>query len=350
MMKKVFMMLGASMFFFYLIFLIFFSKNLNLGLLGIIIIGSCTGILVSGIVNIPPRHVLIIRNKFTGELIPKPPGLQWIFPVRDEILKIHDCRPIVEPPTGINAITKDAQKVKLMIQRSYWIDALKASEDRFKPGGKGENRAILATIKLSGTKKQEIIEEIKNLIENISESHLKRFVSQSTIDDLEEDRIPESFLVRCPRCGTELKAEKEGNKVKFPEYCPNEKCDAKWNKKEKKVAIPQSLLALISWAVSVWSDYDLAEGFGIGCEIRVLNLMPPGELADAKLAEQVAEAQQRVQEAKRKIKEIESKTLKKFYEDTQIHPQIIYLIDRAVNLGEKIIDLFKKEKKEGGEK
>jgi len=349
-MKKVFMMLGASMFFFYLIFLIFFSKNLNLGLLGIIVMGSCTGILVSGIVNIPPRHVLISRNKFTGELIPKPPGLQWVFPIRDEIFKIHDCRPIVEPPIKIGAITKDAQEVKLMVQRSYWIDALEPTEDKFKSEKKGKKRAVLAATKISGIKKEVVVREIKNLIENISESHLKRFVSQSTIDDLEEDRIPESFLVRCPRCGTEIKAEKEGNKVKFPEYCPNEKCDAKWNKKEKKVAIPQSLLALISWAVSVWSDYDLAEGFGIGCEIRVLNLMPPEGLAKTRLAQQVAEAQQEVAKAKRKVKEIEGQTLREFHENTQIHPQTIYLIDRAVNLGEKIIDLFKKEKEEGGEK
>ena len=366
MVKKFFVlfMIGAVLVFSF--FLIFFSKNLNLGLVGIIILGVVVGISVFGIVNVPPRHVLVVRNKFTGELIPKPPGLQWVFPIRDEVFKIHDCRPIVEPPVGIDAITKDAQKVTLMVQRSYWIDALEPTEDRFKEfkaeekgekgekkkeaKGKGEKRAILAATKITGIKKEEVVEEIKSLVENISESHLKRFVSQATIDNLEKDQIPEGFLVRCPRCGTELKATKEGNKVKFPEYCPNEECDAKWSKEKKQVAIPQSLLALISWAVSVWSDYDLAEGFGIGCEIRVLSLMPPEGLAETRLAQQVAEAQQEVVKAKQKVKEIEGQTLREFHKNTQISPQIVYLVDQAVGLGKEIINLFKKEEKKGGEK
>jgi len=358
MVKKFFVLIMIAAVLVFSFFLIFFSKNLNLGLAGIILLGITIGISVFGIVNVPPRHVLVVRNKFTGELIPKPPGLQWIFPIRDEIFKIHDCRPIVEPPIKISAITKDAQRVSLMVQRSYWIDALKASEDRFKPGGKGENRAILAAIKLSGTKKQEIIEEIKSLVENISESHLKRFVAQSTIDNLEKDQIPKGFTVICPHCGTMLKTSQEGS---FPKFCHGKNCPAKWSKwskKEKKkgkkkeeekeeAAIPQTLLALISWATSVWSDYDLAEGFGIGCEIRVLNLMPPEGLAKAKLRQQIVEAQQEVRKAEREIKRIEGETLRKFFKDTKISPRTVYVLDQVISLGKEIISLFKKE---GGEK
>jgi len=379
MIKKFLMILGIGIIIVFSFFLIFFSKNLNSGLLGIIILGILGGVFVFGIVNVPPRHVLVVRNKFTGELIPKPPGLQWIFPGRDEVFKIHDCRPIVEPPVGIDAITKDAQKVTLMVQRSYWIDALEPTEEKFKEfkaeekgekkkevKGKGEKRAILAATKITGVKKEEVVEEIKSLVENISESHLKRFVSQATIDNLEKDQIPEGFTVICPHCGTMLKASQEGS---FPKFCPGKDCPAKWSKKEKKkeekkeeeeeereeeAAIPQTLLALISWGTSIWSDYNLAEGFGIGCEIRVLSLMPPKGLAETRLAQQVAEAQQEVAKAKQKVKEIEGQTLREFHKNTQISPQIVYLVDQAVSLGKEIVDLFKKEKKkeekEGGEK
>ena len=373
MIKKFFMILGIGIIVVFSFFLIFFSKNLNLGLVGIIILGVVVGISVFGIVNVPPRHVLVVRNKFTGELIPKPPGLQWVFPGRDEVFKIHDCRPIVEAPVGISGITKDAQTVTLMVQRSYWIDALEPTEEKFKEfkaeeeekgkkkkeaKGKGEKRAILAATKITGLKKEEVVKEIKSLVENISESHLKRFVAQSTIDNLEKDQIPKGFTVICPHCGTMLKTSQEGS---FPKFCHGKNCPAKWSKwskKEKKkgkkkeeekeeAAIPQTLLALISWATSVWSDYDLAEGFGIGCEIRVLNLMPPEGLAKAKLRQQIVEAQQEVRKAEREIKRIEGETLRKFFKDTKISPRTVYVLDQVISLGKEIISLFKKE---GGEK
>ena len=65
------------------------------GLLGL------SGILVIkfGIANVPPRHILILRNVITGNLIGKKPGLRVFFPGFEEKFRMVDCRKtILDPP------------------------------------------------------------------------------------------------------------------------------------------------------------------------------------------------------------------------------------------------------------
>ena len=317
------------------------------------------GVIAAGIRIVPPRHVIVMRDKITGKLIPKKPGLTFIFPGVNEVFKVHDCHPIVEAPTTVSVITKDAQSVDFSMLRSYWIDALEVDKDEWKGGEKGKERAILAAIKIPGEKKEEIVKKIQELVRNFSEAHLKRFVAQANLDDLERDVIPEGFEVVCPRCGERLVAKKKGE---FPEHCDGEittpegeriKCDAKWSESRKETSFPQSLLALISFTTSIWTDHDLAERFGIGCEIRILSREMPEELADAKLKEQVFEAKEKAKKAEKKAKIVEGEMLQEFYKRTKIPSSLVYTIDQIVRLGEGIISVIKEkkeeEKKEGGE-
>jgi len=357
------------------IYLKFFSWSFEWKVLIVMIGGLILGGVVASVKIIPPRHVFVLRNKLTGELDARKPGLTMMIPFIHEVFRVHDCRPIVEEPTSIKALTKEGQTVTLSIQRTYWIDALEATEDEFKGKKeeegeeKGKRRAVLAAIKISGEKKEEVMEKIKELVDNFTKAHLERLISKVTIDDLEKDTIPRGFTLICPRCGRVLTAEEEGS---FPSYCGEEKkkkkeekeegveekkeCDAKWSVRKKELSFPQSLLALISFGTSIWVDHELGEEFGVGCEIRVLNLKPPAELTKARLAKEVMEAEERVKEAEAKVKSLEAEIISSFSQKTKISPNLIYLADGIGRIVERVLSHLEKkgegeekEKEKGGE-
>ncbi|GEM_PF-3378809 len=343
------------------IYLKFFSWSFEWKVLIVIIGGLILGGVVASVKIIPPRHVFVLRNKLTGELDARKPGLTMMIPFIHEVFRVHDCRPIVEEPTSIKALTKEGQTVTLSIQRTYWIDALEATEDEFKGKKeeegeeKGKRRAVLAAIKISGEKKEEVMEKIKELVDNFTKAHLERLISKVTIDDLEKDIIPKGFTLICPRCGRVLTAEKEGS---FPSYCGEEKkeqegqkeCDAKWSVRKKELSFPQSLLALISFGTSIWVDHDLGEEFGVGCEIRVLNLKPPAELTKARLAKEVMEAEERIKEAEAKVKSLEGDIISSFSQKTKISPNLIYLADGIGRIVEKVLSHLEKKREKEEEK
>ena len=334
---------------FSLLYLIF-SIRVEYAILIIITITAIIGVIGSGIKIVPPRHVFVVRNRITGELTPKAPGLTFVVPVIEEVFRDHDCHPVVETPTVVDTITKDAQTLKLVILRSYWIDALEREEDKFKKGEKGKERAKIAAIKISGETREEIKKEIGELVKNYSEAYLKKFVAQASLDDFEKDTIPEGFEVECPRCGSKLiaKGEEEAKekKIKFPEYCPGEKCDADWSEREKKVSFPQTLLSLVSFATSIWTDKELAERFGIGCDIKLLSREMPGGLVRTKLEEQIFEAKERAKRAEKRAKMVEAETLRDFHQRTKISPSLVYMIDQIRGIVEGIISVVRKEEEE----
>ena len=239
-----------------------FYVHFEVALIISILIGSLLGMVMMAVEMVPPRKVMVVRNKLTGELSARI-GLTFVFPFIEEIVKVLDCRPVVEEPISIKALTKEGEEVALGIQRTYWIDALEpeAPKDKFKgeKGRKGKRRAILAATKIPG-EEEEVMERIKEVVDNFTKAHLERLVSKVTMDDLEKDVIPAGFALICPRCGRVLRAKEKGS---FPSYCGEEKeerkkekkkkkeCDAKWSVKKKELSFPQTLLGLISFGTSI---------------------------------------------------------------------------------------------------
>ncbi len=318
------------------------------------------GAVVSGcLFEVKPMQVVILRDRTTGRLTQKNPGLKFKQPT-EEIYREFNCRRRVKE-ISVEAITSDAQKVTLAARLIYFIDALDkdGKEKTLSVEGKEIPRGVIAARNLPEVEEKKLIEEIEGLAKEVISTNLKKYISNLKMSEIQINEIPKSWkkdrIPRCPKCGSQMKV--DGQQF----HCSNDEC--KWSGKTKEnskakesdktkeevnlISVNASLLELLSWLVSVESDKVLSDTFGIGTEFVLLYQEPPSEIAEAKLAEQEYVSRTEAEKKRQKLERVRANIVKGIREKTGIPAWLLFITQEIPSVVSSII---KEVKEKGGEK
>jgi len=325
-------------------------------LIVIFILLLIVGTIITGcLFEVEPMKVVILRDRTTGKLKQKGPGLKFKQPT-EEIYREFNCRRRVGE-FSIGAITSDAQKVTLAARLVYFIDALDkdGKEKTLSVEGKEIPRGVIAARNLPEVEEKKLIEEIEGLAKEVISTNLKKYISNLKMSEIQINEIPKSWekdrIPRCPKCGSQMKV--DGQQF----HCSNDEC--KWSGKTKEnskakesdktkeevnlISVNASLLELLSWLVSVESDKVLSDTFGIGTEFVLLYQEPPSEIAEAKLAEQEYVSRTKAEQERQKLEEVRAGIIKAVKKETGIPSWLLFL-------AQEIPSIIKEIKEKGGEK
>jgi len=312
-------------------------------LIVIFILLLIVGAVVSGcLFEVKPMQVVILRDRTTGRLTQKNPGLKFKQPT-EEIYREFNCRRRVGE-FSIGAITSDAQKVTLAARLVYFIDALDkdGKEKTLSVEGKEIPRGVIAARNLPEVEEKKLIEEIEGLAKEVISTNLKKYISSLEISEIQANQIPNSWkedrIPRCPKCGSQMEVEEQFR-------CSNKEC--KWSgeidEEVNLISVNASLLELLSWLVSVESDKVLSDTFGIGTEFVLLYQEPPSEIAEAKLAEQEYVSRTKAEQKRQELEKVRAGIIKAVKKKTGIPSWLLFL-------AQEIPSIIKEIKEKGGEK
>ena len=337
-------------------------------LIAIFILLLIVGAVASGcLFEVKPMQVVILRDRATGELKQKNPGLRFRQPA-EEIYREFNCRRRIKE-ISVKAITSDAQEVTLAARLIYFIDALDKDgrEKTVRIEGKEVSRGVVAARNLPEVEEEKLIEEIEGLAKEVISTNLKKYISSLEMSEIQANQIPDSWkkdrIPRCPKCGSQMKVDDQQFR------CSNKEC--KWsgtteegkteeNSKAKEsdktkekvnlISVNAPLLEFLSWLVSVESDKVLSDTFGIGTEFVLLYQEPPSEIAEAKLAEQEYVSRTKAEKKRQKLEKVRADIIKAVKEETGIPSWLFFVSQEIPSIIKEIIKEVKEKGKEKGGK
>ncbi len=275
-----------------------------------------------GLVYTPPRFILVILNLLTGESREISPGLRPIIPGVYKIIRMVGCLPHVMGVETIDVVSSDGQPCSVTYQQTWWVDAFKEKRGEKKEEEKKEavftlkklkfkdlalqimdrvkktsvelkeGRAIKAATCISDEKKENETEE--QAFERHASSNVK-LETEATITsmigsyDTDILKTQGEYSIYCPECNEEI--------TKVENRCPaKQKTDCGWGTAD--INIPKDFKARLGWLTTVLLDKSLSDRFGIGCETKISNIVPPKPLQKALLDQQVAKIKMDIAEKK----------------------------------------------------
>ena len=304
------------------------------GLLGL------SGILVIkfGIANVPPRHILILRNVITGNLIGKKPGLRVFFPGFEEKFRMVDCRKTILDPPNLPVTSRDGQRVEVDYQVTYWADGFD-EDGKIKAGQVIKAILRIGEQKTTGVEKIVSPEEFKKDLEVVvlkeSNVAIQNTFGNHFMDDLVGKK--ELLDINCPYCGSLIKGGEIGLATTT---CP--KTDCKMHEKEGEIPIPPDFYGRLSWAAGIELHNRLKEKFGLACFLSIRNVLYPQEVEAAARAQQVAAMEGEA--TKTRVAKITG-ALKTLIEETKTDPNVAFLGESLLGIVPTLVAALKGEKR-----
>jgi predicted RNA-binding Zn-ribbon protein involved in translation (DUF1610 family) len=338
-----------------------------LGLLTVfllLVIVLATIMMKYGLVYTPPRFVLVVLNLLTGELREISPGLRPIIPGVHKIIRMVNCQPHVMGVETIKVVSSDGQPYAATYQQTWWVDAFEKEKEEKEELTRTAKKMDLKNLKkfklkdialqlLSGAKKMGV--ELKKgrtiksatcisderqaneTEEQAFERHASENVkleTQATITSIigsyntDTLKSQKEYSIYCPECGEEIK--KDDTK------CLKTGC--KWA--ADNINISKDFKARLGWLTTVLLDKSLSDRFGIGCDTKVSNIVPPEELQKALLNQQVFEVKQDIAEKKGEaVKRMLAKEAEGYQKvrDIGVNANVAYIVGK---LSDSLSDLL----------
>lgn len=353
----------------------------------LVVVGLLAGILVwliiqYGTVNIDPQHIAIRRNVITGGLKELKPGLKYFIPGVYENFQLVDCRQVILDPEPLTVTSRDGQRVDVDYQITLWVDGFfeEGKDELYKENQYNKRGKLIAkkgdikdSFKRGDIKKGQVIKAITKIGEQIGAGLEKQISPEQTSKNLEIIGLKESnvaiqnmignYLVRdligskklltisCPYCDRDISGgdpEKEPpdppeTTCPDPEVNPEKQCEM--ITKEKKV--PSGFFERLSFSSGIKLHNDLGKRYGMGCLLKIRNVLYPADLERAARAERVAELEGSATQARFAKETVAFKNL---IEEAHISPNVAYLGGKIMEAIPEIVAALKGERREKGER